>query len=531
MKPGTYFVFLTLFFWVLSPLVMRAQTAEMILTNGKIFTADSSQLYVEAIAIKGNRILAAGSNETIGRLATAKTKKIDLRGRTVIPGLNDAHDHVGWGTPVGVGFTYTEMNPAGLSKQAVLDSLSKLVKIARPGQWISGKIGTNVLFDASMRASLDSIAPDNPVVLQIWWGHGQVVNEKALRLSGLSDTDADPVGGRYIRVPSTNKIFAVYENAQVPVWNAWLGAGYEDQLKALRTYAQARLKMGVTTIQQMSSTFSAAQSIRLFKAAKLPQRVRVIAWPRTTAAGRQMREWDNKSSDPLIYFSGVKYMMDGTPFEENSFNKKSYQEGGHWHGWLNFPVDTIRTILSEALSTDRQLMMHITGDSTMAIILSQMKQLASDEVWKSKRVRIEHNTTFFITPEEAKDIKALGLLVMHTPQYNHSSALRSFMDKGIVVGMSPDGSGNPFWDIMVVTSQQSAPSENITREQAVIAYTRTNAFAEFKEREKGTLAKGMLADLTVLSQDIFTIPNEQLPATKSVLTMVNGKIVYREKGF
>lgn len=531
MQPRLWFIFFTLFSLFLLRSDVEAQTADMILRNGKIFTADSNRLYVEAIAIKGNRVLAAGSNEEIDRLATAKTKRIDLQGRTVIPGLNDAHDHLGWGAHVGIGFAYTDMNPAGPDKQAVLDSVTRLVKIAKPGQWISGKIGTNVLFDAGMRAALDSIAPNNPVVLQIWWGHGQVINENTLKLAGLSDRDKDPVGGRYIRVPANNKIFAIYENAQVPVWNAWLGSDYATQLKYLRAYSQARLSVGVTTIQQMSSTLSAAQSARLFKMAKLPQRIRVIAWPGSAPAGRLLGGWNIKSNDPHTYFSGVKYMMDGTPLEENSLNKKSYHEDGKSYGWLNYPVDTIRAILTEALSGNQPLMMHITGDSTMAIILSLMKQLAPNDVWKSKRVRIEHNTTIFITPAEVNDLKALGLLLMHTPQYNQTSALRSFMDRGIIVGISPDGSGNPFWDIMVVTSQQSDPSENITREQAVIAYTKTNAFAEFKEQEKGMLTRGRLADLTVLSQDIFTIPTGQLPATKSVLTMVNGKIVYRDRSF
>ena len=108
--------------------------------------------------------------------------------------------------------------------------------------------------------------------------------------------------------------------------------------------------------------------------------------------------------------------------------------------------------------------------------------------------------------------------------------IQSFLDKGIIVSVSLDGTTNPFWDIMVMTSQQKDSKENTTVEIAVIAYTKTNAYAEFEEKEKGTLMPDMVADLAVLSQDIFTIPSEQLPATKSVLTMVDGKIVYEDKG-
>ena len=125
-------------------------------------------------------------------------------------------------------------------------------------------------------------------------------------------------------------------------------------------------------------------------------------------------------------------------------------------------------------------------------------------------------------------IKEMGIVMAHTPKFGHRCRLRSFLDKGIIVSISPDGTINPFDDMLTMTSKQTDPVENITMEQAVIAYTRTNAWAEFAEKTKGILMPGMLADLTVLSRDIFTIPAAQLPATKSVLTMVDGQIKYKE---
>ena len=528
MNCSLFFRLLQLPFLLFLHIATIAQSADIILANGKIFTSDTNQLYVEALAIKGNKILAVGSNAAINKLATPKTNRIDLQGKTVVPGFNDAHDHLGWLSPIGVRFTYSEFNPSGLSKAAVLDSIARLVSIAKPNQWISGSIGTTILHDTSMRAALDRIAPNNPVVLQAWWGHGQVVNKKALVTSGLSDSDKDPVGGWYIR-SDMGKINSIMENAQVPVWTTYFGSDYDGQIKGLQSYAQAQLRGGLTTVQQMSSNYKLEQSNRFFTDAKLPQRIRIIAWPRSTSSGRELKDWDVKTNrlTTFVSISGIKYMIDGTPIEQNSMNKQSYKPGGTWYGRLNYPVDTITQILKEALTSNRQLMMHITGDSTMAIVLSLMKQLANGAVWQTKRVRIEHNSTPYITTAEVTAVKELGLLMMHTPKYCQTSPIRSLMEKGITVGISPDGTTNPFWDIMVITSQQTNPNENITREQAVIAYTKTNAYAEFKEKEKGTLAKGMLADLAVLSQDIFTIPTKQLPATQSVLTMVDGKIVYQ----
>jgi predicted amidohydrolase YtcJ len=246
-----------------------AQTADLILTNGKIFTSDTAQVYVEALAIKGNKILAVGSNTAIQKTASGKTKKIDLKGKTVVPGFNDAHDHLGWLSGIGVGYTYSEFNPAGLSKAAVLDSVSRFVKLAKPGQWIRGLIGINVFFDSSVRAAIDSIAPNNPVLLQIWWGHGMVVNKKALEAAGLSDDVKDPVGGRYERGDGTGRITAIQQNAQVPVWNTAHVSEPENQINDMRTYAQKQLQVGITTVQNMSSTLSGPDAFRFFKEADL----------------------------------------------------------------------------------------------------------------------------------------------------------------------------------------------------------------------------------------------------------------------
>ncbi|MDD4697538.1 MAG: amidohydrolase family protein [Fermentimonas sp.] len=506
-----------------------SQNADIIFTNGKIFTSDENNLFVEALAIKGNKILSVGSNEDIEKSATEETIRFDLQGKTVIPGLNDAHEHLGFIEPE-INYINEEMTFEGMDKRIVLDSIAILSKIAKPNQWIGGTIGTKILFDTGVRSALDSLAPNNPVILQIWWGHGMVINKKTLEAAGISDSDKDPLGGWFYRDPSTNNISSIHENAQLDVWSAMSASHYEQQLESLKLYAQEKLKRGVTTIQQMSSNFNAEQSSIMFKKANLPQRIRIISWPRTTSAGRQMKEWENVTDSlaPLVYFSGIKYLLDGTPLEHNALNKEPYDEESEFYGRLNYPVDTIKQILVEAAKGDRQLMIHISGDSTLSTVLEIMKDIAPAEIWKTKRVRIEHNPSQNITDAELNYVKEFGLLMMHTPKYGQSSPIRSLLNKGIIVGISPDIITNPFLDIKIITSMQNNPLENVTIEQAVIAYTRTNSFAEFKEKEKGTLARGMLADLVVLSQDIFTVPKDLLPDTKSVITMIDGKIVYQQ---
>ena len=503
------------------------QSPELILLNGKIFTADAARPYVAALAIQGNKILATGTTRAMRQLATARTKVLDLRGKTVVPGFNDAHDHLGW--PVrGKNTVFAAFSVPGLPKRALQDSLARLVRHAAPGEWLSGTIGLAVFRDRAVRRPyLDSLAPNNPVVLQVAWGHGMVVNSQALRALGVADTAADPLGGWYERAPGTRRLTgAMDEYAQYPFWQALATANPRAMVEGLRAHAQAELSLGITTVQHLNSTLPSAAARRVFAEAALPVRTRVIAMPGTTEKGRSLREWAPPAvAGALTYFSGIKYVVDGTPLEENALRTTPYPGRPGWYGRLDFPPDTLRRILQEALADDRQLLLHVTGDSATTVVLNLMKSLAPAEAWRRRRVRIEHGTG--IRPATARDVQALGVVVVHTPQYGLRGPLQTWRASGIPLAIGPDGDINPFLAILRVTTQQVPAGENLSREQAVRAYTQGGAYAEFAETTKGTLRPGMLADLAVLSHDVFTVPAAQLPALHSVLTIVNGKIVHQ----
>lgn len=520
-----------LFLFLVLQVKSFSQQPDLILINGKIFTSDTSQLYVAALAIKGNKILSVGANATIEKLATPKTKKIDLEGKTVVAGFNDAHDHLGWLIHVGKNFI-TPFSVPGLSKEAVVDSLSRLVKQASPRQWVYGTIGLTVLNDTSIRRKLlDSIAPNNPVMLAIEWGHGMVLNTKALRKCNIADTAPNPLSGWYERHQGTGILTgALYEGAQFPAWQALAVSEPDNLLKALRLHAEEEMVLGITTVQNMSSTLQGNSARKFFTLAKLPVRTRIIPMPGSTEQGRNLAEWNNKIPrlTPLTYVSGIKYVIDGTSLEQTALMTKPYPNRDGWYGKLNFPVDTIKQILKEALTTDRQLMLHVVGDSSTKIILQLMKEMASPEKWKSKRVRIEHGVSI-LTASAIQDVKDMGIIIVHTPQYGKRSPLKKWLAMGIPVAIGPDALINPYLNIMFMTTQQAEKEQNITREQAVIAYTKGSAYAEFAEGVKGTLLPGKVADLAVLSQDIFTVPVKQLLSIQSVLTIIDGKIVYQQQ--
>ena len=200
-------------------------------------------------------------------------------------------------------------------------------------------------------------------------------------------------------------------------------------------------------------------------------------------------------------------------------------------------------MLRESLQRDDQLLVHVVGDRTVETFLKAMDATGGKAVWSKRRVRMEHGDG--IPQDLVPRVRELGIVVVQNPTHltlrdlmvrrygneraNQLQPLRSLFDSGIPLALGSDGPANPYLNIMLATIYPSKPQEAITREQAVTAYTLTSAYAEFAEKDKGSLEPGKLADLAVLSQDIFKVPPDDLPKTESVLTLVNGKIVYDAK--
>ena len=235
----------------------------------------------------------------------------------------------------------------------------------------------------------------------------------------------------------------------------------------------------------------------------------------------------------------MKYILDGTPVERLALMRRPYAGRPGWYGRLAFPVDTLRTILTEALEGDQQALLHAVGDSTIALVLGLMTELAPDSVWRARRVRLEHAD--MLAPDLIPLARRLGVVVVQNPSHlmlgvrfsppygadfvRWFQPVRSLLAAGIPLALGSDGALSPFLNLMfaVINPHQE---ERLSLEQAVRAYTFGSAYAEGMEQEKGTLAPGMLADLAVLSQDIFSVPVETLPRTTSVLTLLGGKIVH-----
>ncbi|MBB4635380.1 amidohydrolase [Longimicrobium terrae] len=523
----------------------HGQAPDLILTGGKVFTADSARPWAEAVAIRGDRIVAVGSTAEISGLAGASTRRISLDGRVVIPGINDAHDHAG-DAEFGVRFSADPSPMPDPAFAAVLDSVRAVAARTPAGTWIRATIGARILDDtAARRTALDRAAPRHPVLLSAWTGHGAVLNTAALRAVRIPESARDSAGGWYERDASGRLTGAMHEYAQWRVLQRLHSASPDSAIVAsLQRYAAGAAAMGITSVQIMNGYLDAPTTVRVLRQARLPIRVRAIPFSMTGSPAGAADEWRGveRNPAPKTVISGVKWILDATPIDRNAAMRQAYADRPGWHGRLNFPPDTIRAILAQALASREQLMLHISGDSALPVLFSAMQSLAPDSVWRQLRVRIEHGD--WLSGELLPVARRLGVVLVQNPthlaldpdmlqaRFGGAPAgllpLRTVLAAGVPVAFGSDGPNNPFLNLMLATVHPTHPDEALTREQAVIAYTRGSAYAEFAEREKGTLAPGMLADLAVLSQDIFSVPPPALPGTTSVLTLVGGRIMHDE---
>ncbi|MBS2022380.1 MAG: amidohydrolase family protein, partial [Deltaproteobacteria bacterium] len=255
--------------------------------NGKIFTADPDRPYAEALATLGDKVLAVGTEAQVRKAAGKKAQVVDLGGRTLVPGINDAHLHAI--VPRGLYLNSPAFVPGpGPTLSEVQAMLQAAAQGVPAGQWLFVLVGTATLDDANAnRFSLDGVTPDHPVWLQGWSGHGTVLNTKALRTLGLADDQPDPWGGSYERLPGTNTLTGVaHEYAEYLVYRAIYATMSDDELIGrYQASAQAAVQLGFTSWQDMAVGLPHERTVRVLRAAKLPLRVRSICFQLTPFEG------------------------------------------------------------------------------------------------------------------------------------------------------------------------------------------------------------------------------------------------------
>jgi predicted amidohydrolase YtcJ len=508
---------------------LPAVAPDLVLRNGHIFTGSLAKPWVEAVSIKGDRVVAIGTDAVIDTTADSHTMVIDLGGRMAMPGINDAHEHVG-GAAFGVQLHFpprhSRFGPGPEPSIAELaDAVRAVAATAPAGAWIEGLVGETVIgHPKEARAALDQVSGDHPVAVSAWWGHGLLLNTKGLAKVGVTDAVKDPEGGRFDRDEVGHLTGLCEEEAGNEIKRGLADqAGVEPAIENFKKYAENRLQEGVTSVQVMATNQRLSYLEKTFVQGDEPLRIRIMRFPmprEDERVGEQLGTGEEVLT-PKVRVAGVKFVLDGTPIEELAYQTEDYADRPGWRGRPDYSVEFIDRQLQIALSGKDQLMMHIVGDAMTDEVMNQMEKTAPADKWRPLRVRFEHGDGLN-TPERMARAKKLGIVIAQPRPGRPWKALEA---AGIPLAYGSDNGMAPWFMFGVMTDVKNPQA--LSKEDALRVLTSGPAFAEFQETRKGTLEPGMLADIAVLSQDVANTPTAPLPSTHSVLTIVGGKVAHR----
>ena len=357
---------------------------QMVLVNAKIFTADPALPYAQAVAIEDGRIHAVGSNEQVRAQAGPNTRIIDAGGRLVTPGLTEAHVHLGEAFP-----TPPVLMPGlpfpGPSAEQLLAVIEQAAKTRT--DWVSAVIGPQIARDhRNWRKALDAVAPNTPVLLRAFWGHVNITNSEGLRRLGITDDVADPLGGWWGRDESGHLDGGGYEAETIM---PRIQPANPERLATLFGEAQQRYaRWGVTSIHLMNNDKSLETTLAGLAIAKPLQKWTVYSWG-SFGSQRVPDAWaaidkGAKQTVPKVRIEGPKWLVDGTPIEQNSVQRADYVGRPGWRGRSNFTDAQLREILQLALAKPTQLALHVVGDGETDRVLKMMAELAPAETWREK---------------------------------------------------------------------------------------------------------------------------------------------------
>lgn len=547
-------------------------SADMVLRNGVIETLDPLQPEVAALAIRGARIEAMGSNEAISHYIGANTKVVDLHGAFVTPGFIEGHGHL-----VETGESLLELN---VGKAPDWDAIVAMVKAAvakaKPGEWIVGagwqqskwdKVPQPNIDGLPMPASLDAVSPQNPVILEHASGHAVYANAAALRLANINDKTPDPPGGSIIRDAQGNPIGVLRDTAMDPVQEAYSRyvAGLPPQTveaqreEALKAAVQNEISKGITTFVDMGEDFKTVDWLKQQATKGLPLRLYV------NINGESVSELDQHlaqyrligyANDHFTVRGVGEILSDGALGTRSAWFLEPYSDAPNVTGKNVTSMNTIRQIAKIAARDGFQLSVHAIGDRANRETLDVFQQIfTEDPAAHGLRWRIEHAQ--HLNPADIPRFAQLGVIAsmqsIHAcsdapfviPRLGEQRARegaymwRSLIESGAIV---LDGTDTPVEDTNPIANFYCGatrregngsyffPEQAKTRMQELRSYTWNNAYAIFEERELGSLAPGKLADLDVFSGDLLTMPVDQILRTRVLYTIIGGRVVYERPG-
>ena len=523
---------------------------DTILHGGAIHTMDARAPLVEALAVRGGRVLAAGSNEEVLSLGHDATRRIDLGGRTVLPGFQDAHVHF---CSHGLVLQRLDLSGPGSLEQA-LEQVRTAASHLDQGQWLRGRGWNHNAWPRPVqptRHDLDAVAPHLPVALNSKDGHSLWVNTLALRLAGVTATTPDPAGGQILREASGEPRGILTERANELVSRCIPDPTDEEMLQAARAAMADAARLGVTSVHNCEGP----EALSAFEQLAQRDELTVRVWqmmplkllPQALALGLR----SGYGSD-YLKIGQVKMFADGALGSGTAEMLEPYEGRPGDYGVAATSSEELYQAVSSAARGGLASAIHAIGDAANRRVLDIYERVA-DEGWgQGLRQRIEH--VQLLSPQDLPRLACLGVIASMQPIHATQDmamadlhwgararwgyAWRSLLDSGAALAFGTDCPVerlDPLAGLYAAVTRQRAdgrpeggwyPQERLTLDQAIRAYTLGSAYASGEERLKGSLAPGMLADLVVLSGDIYAAPPRDLLDTAVDLTLCGGRIVY-----
>ena len=549
--------------------VVAVRPADLVLRNGKIVTVDDARPEAQAIAVNGDTIVALGTNQEIQRYVGPTTRVIDLKGALAVPGLIDAHAHF-----TGVGEAARNLKLATAKNwDDIVRMVAEAAKKAKPGEWIIGRgwhqekwseVPSPNVEGFPLHDALSRAAPNNPVWLTHASGHAGFANAMAMKMAEVSRSTPDPDGGKILRDRDGNATGLFNERAQSIVGDALAHdratrtpAAVEADLRTvIELAAREGLSKGLTTITDAGSPPSTIDVMkRVVDEGKLPLRVWMMLREAPDKLPADMPKYRVVNyGDKRFTVRAIKHQIDGALGSRGAWMLAPYTDLPSTSGLNTEPLDNIRKTAELSMQYDYQVAVHAIGDrgnrETLNIYEEAFKR-HPDKDSRQLRWRIEHAQHI-----SAADIPRFGrlgviasmegihctsdapyVLARLGPQRAEEGAYvwQKLMKSGAIIA---NGTDAPVEDIDPIPSFYASvsrrlkdgsvffPDQRMSRMEALRSYTINAAYAGFDEKIKGSLAAGKLADITVLSKDIMTIPEDQIPSTQIVYTIVGGKVQY-----
>lgn len=535
--------------------------ADTIFVDGRVYTGQAwaedlgrvhrgSVTGVSAIATRKDRILAVGSDEEIRKLAGPKTQIIDLHGRTVLPGFNDAHTHLASG-----GFTKLRVNLEGSKSLAEMEArIAERAKAAGAGEWLTGRGWDHTLWPGAKlptRQDLDAVSAGHPAIFVRVDGHIAVANSAALQAGGITRESHAPFGGQIDRDPSGEATGILRETAKDELLEKVPPPSPAQRRRALELALADAAQSGVTSAQDYSTWDDFLVFEELEREGKLT--LRISEWlPFGEPLAELLQHRAAHPADDLMLHTGMlKGFMDGSLGSRTAAMLAPYSDDRKNTGLPQFQQEELNRMTRVRAAAGFQMGFHAIGDRGVEMALDAYAYAGATP---ERRFRIEHAQV--VTPEQIKRFREMGVIASMQPNHlltdmhwamerigaeraQHSYTWKEFLRNNVPLAFGTDYPVEPIIPFRglyaAVTRRDEAgtaeyfPEEKLTIAQAIAAYTTGSAYAEFAEKNKGTLAPGMLADFVVLDRDITAVSPAELLKTRVLRTVVGGKTVYEAK--